>query len=98
MTLLRTDSFIPLSNLPVSAEPREFRVTVIPKAEQTRLLQSMELPPPAPAGPIPVGGKNCEPHVSLQCDGDRVTNIRVQCACGQIMDLACVYEPTAKPA
>ena len=43
-------------------------------------------------------GKRCEPRVSLQCEGDRVTSIRVQCSCGQVMDLACVYEPTPKPA
>ena len=43
-------------------------------------------------------GKSCEPRVSLQSDGDRITSIRVQCACGQVMDLACVYESTAKPA
>jgi len=98
MTQLRTESFIPLTNLSVSGEPREFRVTVIPKAEQTRLLQSMEIPAPVPSGSGPPGGKIGEPRVSLQYDGDRVTSIRIQCACGQIMDLACVYEPTTKPA
>ena len=98
MTLLRTESFIPLTNLPVSGEPREFRVTVIPKSEQTRLVQSMEAPAPPPSGPAPAGGKPGEPRVTLQCDGDRVTNIRIQCTCGQIMDLACVYESPSKPA
>jgi hypothetical protein len=42
------------------------------------------------------GKKNCEPQVMLQRDGDRVTNIRIQCGCGQVMDLACDYgEPPA---
>ena len=43
------------------------------------------------------GKKNCEPQVLLQRDGDRVTNIRIQCSCGQVMDLACDYG-AAKPA
>jgi hypothetical protein len=98
MTLLRTESFVPLTTLPVSGENREFQVTVIPKADQNRPLQSLEQPAPVPLGSGPAAGKRCEPRVSLQCEGDRVTNIRVQCSCGQIMDLACVYEPTPKPA
>ena len=34
-----------------------------------------------------------EPRVTLQRDGDRVTHLRIQCTCGQVMDLACVYDP-----
>jgi hypothetical protein len=37
------------------------------------------------------GKKNYEPRVLLQRDGERITNIRVQCSCGQVMDLACDY-------
>jgi len=42
------------------------------------------------------GGKTtrCEPRVTLQRDGGRVSSIRVQCSCGQVIELACVYEPT----
>jgi hypothetical protein len=98
MTLLRTESFVPLTTLPASPERREFHVTIVPKAEQTGSVHSLEHPAPTPSEPRQVAGKTCEPRVSLQCDGDRVTNIRVQCACGQIMDLACVYEPPPKPA
>jgi hypothetical protein len=36
-----------------------------------------------------------EPRVTVQRDGDRVTHVRIQCTCGQIMDLACVYDPPA---
>ena len=98
MTLLRTESFVPLTTLPASGEPREFRVTIIPKAGQTLPMQTLEQPAPAPLGSGPGAGKMCEPRVSLQSEGDRITNIRVHCSCGQVMDLACVYEPTARPA
>lgn len=37
------------------------------------------------------GKKNCEPQVMLQRDGERITSIRIQCSCGQVMDLACDY-------
>jgi hypothetical protein len=36
-----------------------------------------------------------EPRVTIQRDGDRITHLRIQCPCGQIMDLACVYDPPA---
>ncbi len=39
------------------------------------------------AAPHPPG----KPVVSLQKDGDRVTHIRVQCACGEVIELECDY-------
>jgi len=39
-----------------------------------------------------------EPRVTLQRDGDRVTHIRIQCTCGLIMDLACIYDEPAAEA
>ncbi len=67
----------------------------MPKTGQVRSLHSLEPATSIPANPD--SEKICEPRISLQSDGDRITNIRVQCSCGQIMDLACVYESTAKP-
>jgi len=32
-----------------------------------------------------------DPVVSVQRSGDSVISIRVQCGCGQVIDLACVY-------
>jgi hypothetical protein len=98
MTLQRTEAFVPLTTAPAPGEYRELQVTVIPKAVPTRSLQSLEPPGTAAGRPGPAAAKKCEPSVSLQCDGDRITNIRVQCTCGQVMDLACVYEPASKPA
>jgi hypothetical protein len=98
MTLQQTESFVPLTTLPAPGEYRELQVSIIPKAVPTRPLQTLEASGSASVRPGPVAAKKCEPSVSLQCDGDRITNIRVQCTCGQVMDLACVYEPTPKPA
>jgi hypothetical protein len=38
---------------------------------------------------------NCEPRVTLQREGDRVAGIRIQCSCGQVIDLACAYQEVA---
>jgi hypothetical protein len=88
-----TDQFIPLVTVAPSAEKREFQITVIPQNAQPQPFQSME------KGTSVAGTlfkKNCEPSLSVQRDGGRITNIRIQCNCGQTIDLACVYEEAGK--
>jgi hypothetical protein len=98
MTLQRTEPFVPLTTAPPSGENREFRVTVIPQNGIAQPFQSLEqIATGAAEGSSPNGKKNCEPRLSLQRDGGRVTNIRIQCTCGQMLDLACVYDEPAKP-
>lgn len=55
---------------------------------------------PAKAAPTGVAGANgarpnadaCgKPTVTLKRTGDVVSGIRVQCGCGQVIDLVCVY-------
>ena len=94
MTQSRTDSFVPLTTAPPLTEQREFRVTVTNAAKSAKNSETFHTLD-TPAG-TPSGKKNCEPRVTVQRDGDRVTHLRVQCSCGQVLDLACVYEP--KPA
>ena len=102
MTLLRTEAFVPLTTAPAAGAGQDHRVTVIPDAKQFQALKSPEPSASAAATALAEAGphpeKICEPRVTVQRDGDRVTHLRIQCTCGQIMDLACVYEPTAKPA
>jgi hypothetical protein len=49
-------------------------------------------PLPSP-GNAPAAPGNCaaQPAVTLQRKGDVVTSIRVQCACGQVLDINCQY-------
>ena len=94
MTLQRTESFVPLTAAS-PGENREFRVTVIPQAGPAQPFQTLEQTASA-APEIAAGKKNCEPRLSLQRDGERITNIRIQCSCGQTMDLACVYDVPPK--
>ena len=50
---------------------------------------------PAPAGNETPGahpaGSCAHPAVTLQRNGDVVTAIRVQCGCGQVIELNCTY-------
>jgi len=90
MTTAHTESFVPLTAVPASPEQREFRVTVTNSGKSADSFHTLDAPTTA------AGKKNCEPRVTVQREGDRVTHLRVQCSCGQVLDLACVYD--AKPA
>ena len=90
-----TQSFVPLTAAPVPPEKREFRVAVIAGngsdgAQKKAAFQSLAVPQPAAFHGAEK--KPCEPRVTVQRDGGRVTHLRIQCTCGQIMDLACVYD------
>jgi hypothetical protein len=89
---MASDPFVPLTTAPAAlGMARDFRVLVAEKPELARVFRpqpaacSSATPSAEPPNPV------CEPCVSLQRDGDRVTAIRVQCSCGQVIDLACVY-------
>jgi hypothetical protein len=82
------ESFLPLSHAALSGSATGgsgFRVTVVKEGGD---LQSFQ--PLGRAGKAHSGGQ-CEPSVTLQRDGDRVSAIRIQCSCGQVVELACVY-------
>lgn len=51
------------------------------------------VPNAASAGPgcAHAGNPSAKPTVTLQKDGDRVTHIRVQCGCGEVIELECAY-------
>jgi hypothetical protein len=80
-----------------SGERRDFHITVIPQMAQPQPFQTLEKGSLA-AGERVFPKKSCEPHLSVQRDGSRITSIRIQCNCGQTMDLACVYDEPARPS
>ena len=97
MTLQKTESFVPLTTATTTPENRAFQVTVIPQAGPSGTFQALEK---ATLANVDMGTshskKNCEPQLSLQRDGDRITHIRIQCSCGQVMELACAYDERLK--
>jgi hypothetical protein len=83
-----------------------FRATVLAESGAKHKVQTFApavVPPvasvsaPAPA-PAPQQPAICEPKVSVQRDGNRVTGIQILCSCGQVIDLACVYDAIAPQA
>jgi len=99
MTLSQTESFVPLTAAPASAERREFRVSVIHQGAAPKPFEALETPTATALPPTaPVEKKICEPRVTVQRDGNRVTHLRVQCTCGQVLDLACSYDDIAPAA
>jgi hypothetical protein len=101
MTLIRTEPFVPLTpTVPASSGERtDFQATVVSQPEQMQKFRSIEssAADSAGSGAIP-RGSNCEPRVTVQRDGDHVSGVRVQCSCGQVIDLACVYQPETPAA
>jgi hypothetical protein len=93
-----TETFVPListASAP-SGEHADFQATVLSQPEQVQKFNPVE-PPAAAAGPgAAARGSHCEPRVTMQRDGEHVTSIHIQCSCGQVIDLACVYQAAAK--
>jgi len=75
------ESFIPL--VPITAASHETTFT------------SMHAKGLAPGTMVGAAGSETEacskPVVTLQRDGEIVSGIRIQCGCGQVIDLTCVY-------
>jgi hypothetical protein len=60
------------------------QLKVLPQVEPKPAFKSID--------PSPTAHRHgTEPRVTLQRDGDKVTGIRVECACGQVIELACSY-------
>jgi len=73
--------------------PREhaghaFRLKVVPHS-------SAAAPAPAPAPPGANGtaapADSHEPAITLEREGERITAIHIQCSCGRVIELGCVY-------
>jgi hypothetical protein len=78
-----TESFVPL--VPPAAKPREASFASMPFNGAAPTASDAS----KPAG---LGTEACaNPVVTLQRNGEVVSGIRIQCGCGQVIDLACAY-------
>ena len=75
----------------VASGQQDFRVLVVP-GTHAKPFRSPDTA--APASAAAASRPPCEPRVSLLREDDRVTGIHIQCSCGQVIDLACVYQAT----
>ena len=97
------EPFLPLSATPLPDGRRpDLRVTVLKPTDTPGPFEP--LPSPKEASPQPPAlaarptAAVCEPRVTVEREGDFVSAIRVQCTCGQTIELACVYEPRGTTA
>lgn len=71
-----------------SAVETPFRMTVVPRPAASEKFQ----PIAQPAAEAGQANSPCrEPNVIVNREGQRITSIRVECSCGQVIDLACEY-------
>jgi hypothetical protein len=89
MNTPQPEKFVPLSLGIAAAKDRgELRVTVVSNVEKAQAFQALgDKPAAAPA----LHSSICEPTISLQRDGDRITGIHIECGCGHVIELACTY-------
>lgn len=89
------NAFIPLAGAAASPNQRpDFSVTVLAQTENAQPFRPLGQPLKAACAITHDSG--CEPRVTVQREGDRISSIRVQCACGQVIELACVYESSTE--
>ena len=80
------DPFVPLSRVPTGRNQNrpDFQAAIVSDPGNLHPFQPMGLA----AAKAACG----EPRVTLQHEGGRVSAIRLHCSCGQVFELACVYE------
>jgi hypothetical protein len=82
-----SESFAPLAPATTGTNKAAFNSIQL-KGLASRTAQSI------PAAPKMAGSEPeacSKPLVTLQRNGDTVSGIRIECGCGQVVDLACVY-------
>jgi hypothetical protein len=87
----RDDSFVPLTPAVLPGNRLgDARVKIIPQAQKVEPFRPLTT---SVAGQSSAGSSS-EPRVAVQREGDRVSSIHVQCSCGRVIELACVYDAT----
>jgi hypothetical protein len=86
------DTFVPLAALAKSATGNGFTALEF-KPAQAPAGKTPATPQAPKPGAAPTRAlQDCEqPKVTLQREGEKVTAIRIECSCGQVVDLNCVY-------
>ena len=89
MSRAAAESFVPFDPVPAPGQKTGGSapgLKVVPKGEAVPAFAP--LPSPAAAHSHAAASK---PVVTLQRDGERITGIRIECICGQVIELACSY-------
>lgn len=87
-----SDQFVPYAPVAASAgkpSPASVGLKVVPKADDGPTFSPVETPGSAHHHDSSTAARN--PVVTLQREGELVTGIRIECGCGQVIELACSY-------
>jgi hypothetical protein len=85
-----TTEFVPFRPPPKSrATPIPNPLPIVQESPSFPAFSPLSLPHPAACAATPPS--NHSPIVTLRREGERVTGIRIQCSCGQILDLTCEF-------
>jgi hypothetical protein len=77
--------------------PPEFKPATPSTLPSTKSVETPTPTPKLPTGVAGPAGATCRAHpgsapkVSLERVGNLITQIRIECACGQVIELACTY-------
>ena len=86
------DAFVPLdpgSGTPTKPGTAPASLKVVPKSGPGSDFTPFQLPGvPHVHTTVGLGAK---PIITLERDGERVTGIRIECVCGQVIELTCSY-------
>jgi hypothetical protein len=81
----------PVRLKPISAAPGAFEHST-PATLSAQTHQANGTQKPAAVSPPPTPPATaCEPKVTFERQGETITHIRIQCGCGQVMELKCEY-------
>ena len=85
-----TDSFVPLAAALISkGETAAHQLKVLPRGQADA--KSVFEPLPSCMRSEPPAQACGRPSVTLQRQGEVVSGIRIECGCGQVIELACSY-------
>jgi hypothetical protein len=86
-----SDKFIPFAPAPSASADTPFAAFPLKVLSQVSAKPAFE--PQKPLASVPTSNpENCaQPKVSLQRNGDVITGIRIECSCGDVINLSCVY-------
>lgn len=84
------DPFVPFGPSTLAAKSGTPNLRVVPKDGGAEAFSPFQ----ASAGGHAHGAGGAgagQPSITLQKEGDKVVGIRVECACGQVIEMACSY-------
>ncbi len=91
MSRAAAESFVPFDPLPTPGQKSSGTapgLKVVAKGETTPAFTPMQNPA---THSHPSGNAAGKPVITLQREGERISGIRIECACGQVIELACSY-------